>query len=322
MKLATLCLMTSLTAGVPLAAFAQAGYPAKPVRLIIGFPPGSAADVVARIFAAKLGDGVKQTIVVENRPGAGSNIAAEAVVRAPADGYTLFMGSIANTINASLYKNMSFDFGRDLAPIIGVALVPNLLVVHPSMPVRSVKELVAVAKSRPNEIFYGSSGNGTSPHLSAVLFGSMAGIKIVHVPYKGSPQAVTDLVAGRVQLMFAPASTALPFIKAGKLRALAASTAKRAAIAPDLPTVDEAGIKGFETTIWFALYAPEATPRDIIGRINGASVQALADADLVQKFAAQGIEPTGGTAAQAAEFTRSELGKWAKVVRESGAKLD
>ncbi len=321
MKLITLCVVSCLSAAAPLAALGQV-YPSKPVRLVLGFPPGSAADVVGRIFAAKLSDGVKQSIVVDNRPGAGSNIATEAVARAPADGYTLFMGSVANTINASLYKNLPFDFGRDFAAITGIASVPNLLVVHPSMPVRSVRELIAVAKSRPNEILYGSSGNGTSPHLSAVLFSSMAGIKIVHVPYKGSPAAVTDLVAGRVQVMFAPASTALPFIKTGRLRALAASTAKRPAIVPDLPTVAEAGVKGFETAIWFALFAPEATPKDIIERLNAASVLALADADLKQKLAAQGIDPIGGTVAQTAEFTRNELSKWAKVVRESGAKLD
>ena len=321
MKLVTLCLMGSLVSVAPLAALAQA-YPAKPLRLVLGFPPGSAVDVVGRIFAAKLGEAVRQTVVVENRPGAGSNIAAEAVVRAPADGYTLFMGSIANTINASLYKSLPFDFGRDLAAISGIASLPNLLVVHPSMPVHSVRELIATAKARPNDILFGSSGNGTSPHLSAVLFGSMAGVKIVHVPYKGSPEAVTDLVAGRTQMMFAPASTALPFVKSGKLRALATSTAKRAAIMPDLPTVDEAGVKGFETSLWFALYAPTATPGDILGRLNGAAAQALNDADLKQKFAAQGIDPFGGTVAQTAEFTRSELAKWAKVVRESGARLD
>jgi len=321
MKLVTLCLVTSLILAAPLAAFAQT-YPAKPVRLVLGFPPGSAVDVVGRIFAAKLGEAVRQTVVVENRPGAGSNIAAEAVVRAPADGYTLFMGSIANTINASLYKSLPFDFGRDLTAISGIASLPNLLVVHPSMPVHSVRELIATAKARPNDILFGSSGNGTSPHLSAVLFGSMAGVKIVHVPYKGSPEAVTDLVAGRTQMMFAPASTALPFVKSGKLRALATSTVKRAAIMPDLPTVDEAGVKGFETSLWFALYAPEATPKDIIGRLNAAAAQALNDADLKQKFAAQGIDPFGGTVAQTADFTRAEIAKWAKVVRESGARLD
>ena len=190
------------------------------------------------------------------------------------------------------------------------------------MPVHSVRELIATAKARPNDILFGSSGNGTSPHLSAVLFGSMAGVKIVHVPYKGSPEAVTDLVAGRTQMMFAPASTALPFVKSGKLRALATSTAKRAAIMPDLPTVDEAGVNGFETSLWFALYAPEATPKDIIGRLNAAAAQALNDADLKQKFAAQGIDPFGGTVAQTADFTRAEIAKWAKVVRESGARLD
>ncbi|MGQ0752157.1 MAG: tripartite tricarboxylate transporter substrate binding protein, partial [Betaproteobacteria bacterium] len=303
-------------------AFGQAAYPAKPVRVILGFPPGAAADVVTRIVAAKLSEDLKHSFVVENRPGASSNIAAEFVIRSPGDGYTLLMGTIANTINASLYRKLPFDFARDLAPITSIASVPNLLVVHPSLPARSVRELIAVAKAHPNEILFGSSGNGTSPHLSGVLFNSMAQVKMVHVPYKGSPQAVTDLVAGRVQVMFAPASTALPFIKSAKLRALAASTSRRAAVMPELPTVAEAGITGFETSIWFALFAPEATPKDVIERLNAASVQAVSDGEVKRKLSAQGIDALGGTVAQTAELVRSELAKWAKVVRESGATLD
>ena len=314
--------IASLGAALPFAALGQAQYPVKPVRVILGFPPGAAADVVTRIVSAKLSDELKQSFVVENRPGASSNIAAEVVVRAPADGYTILMGTIANTINASLYRKLPFDFGRDLAPIASIASVPNLLVVHPSLPARSVKELIGIAKAHPNEILFGSSGNGTSPHLSGVLFNSMAKVSMVHVPYKGSPQAVTDLVAGRVQVMFAPASTALPFIKSGKLRALASSTLRRPAIVPDLPTVSEAAINGFETSIWFALFAPAATPKDIIERLNAASAQALADGDVRQKFAAQGIDPLGGSVAQTADLVRSELAKWARVVRESGATVD
>lgn len=321
MKFVTLAIAACLAGTAPLAVFGQA-YPARPVRVILGFPPGAAADIVTRVVAAKLSEDMKQGFVVENRPGAGSNIAAEFVVRAPADGYTLLMGTIANTINASLYKKLPFDFARDLAPIASIASVPNLLVVHPSLPARSVKELIAIAKAYPNEILFGSSGNGTSPHLSGVLFNSMAQVKMVHVPYKGSPQAVTDLVAGRVQVMFAPASTALPFVKDGKLRALAASSARRAAIVPELPTVAEAGIKGFETSIWFALFAPEATPKDVIERLNAASVRAVNDSEVKRKLGAQGIDPLGGTVAQTAELVRAEIAKWARVVRESGATLD
>ena len=321
MKQTAFVFAAAIAMAAPPPAMAQA-YPAKPVRMVLGFPPGSAADVVTRLVAVKMQDDLKQTLLVENRPGASSNIAAELVARSPADGYTLFMGTIANTINASLYRKLSFDFGRDFAPIAGIASVPNVLVVHPSMPVRSVKELIAFAKARPNEILYGSSGNGTSPHLSAVLFNTMAGVRMVHVPYKGSPQAVTDLVAGRVQVMFAPASTALPFIKSGKLRALAASTAQRVGILPDVPTVAEAGVKGFETSIWFALFAPAGTPKDIVERLNAAATKALADGDLKAKYAAQGIDTIGGTTAQITDLVRSELAKWAKVVRESGAKVD
>src|SRR6476620_9073500 len=249
-------------------ASAQTSYPVKPVRIIIGFPPASAADIVGRVVAAKMSDGLGQQLVIENRPGASSNIATEAVVRAPADGYTLFMGTIANTINASLYSKLPFDFARDLAPIAAVASVPNLLVVHPSLPVRSVQDLINVAKAKPGEILYGSSGNGTGPHLSGELFNLMAHVKLVHIPYKGSPQAMTDLLGGRVMAMFSPASTALPHIKAGTLRALAASSARRTSVAPDLPTVAEAGLPGFETSVWFGLLAPAATPRDIIERLN------------------------------------------------------
>ncbi len=322
MKIIVLFLTAALALIASGATWSQSGYPAKPVRVVLGFPPGSAADVVTRIVSAKMGEGLRQGFVIDNRPGASSNIAAETVVRAPADGYTLFMGTIANTINASLYKNLGFDFSRDLAPIAGVASVPNLLVVHPSMPVRSVKELIAFAKARPNEVLYGSSGNGTSPHLSGVLFNTMARIKLVHVPYKGSPQAVTDLVAGRVQVMFAPASTALPFIRAGKLRALASSGAQRAAIAPDLPTVAQAALPGFETSIWFALLAPAGTPREIVERLNAETARALADTDVKSKFAAQGIETMGGTTAQIAALIREETVKWARVVQDSGAKID
>jgi tripartite-type tricarboxylate transporter receptor subunit TctC len=297
-------------------------YPAKPVKLLIGFPPGSAADVVARMVAPRLGEGLGQQVVVDNRPGAGSSIAAEAAVRSPADGYTLFLGSVANAINSTLNKGLSFDFAKELAPVAGVATLPNLLVVHPSLPARSVAELVAAARANPGTILYGSSGNGTSPHLSGELFNLAADVKLVHIPYKGSPQAVTDLLAGRVQVMFSPVSTVLAQIKAGKLRALASTGAQRTAAAPGLPTVSESGLPGFETSIWFGLFAPAGTPRAIVERLARETARAIGGPDIRARLAAQGVDVMPKTPEQLGEYVREETDKWAQVVRASGARLD
>jgi tripartite-type tricarboxylate transporter receptor subunit TctC len=297
-------------------------YPVKAVKLLIGFPPGSAADVVARIVTPRLGERLGQPVIADNRPGAGSSIAAEAAVRSPADGYTLLLGSVANAINASLNKDITFDFAKELAPVAGVATLPNLLVVHPSLAARSVQELVAAAKANPGAILYGSSGNGTSPHLSGELFNLMADVKLVHIPYKGSPQAVTDLLAGRVQVMFSPASTVLPHIKAGKLRALASTGAQRTAAAPDLPTVSESGLPGFETSIWFGLFAPAATPRDVIDRLARETAGVISAPDVRRQLAAQGVDPLPKTPEQLGEYVRDETDKWGQVVRNSGARVD
>ena len=278
--------------------------------------------MAARLVAAKMSESLGQSVLIENKPGAGSNIATESVVRAPADGYTLFLGTIANTINASLSKNLPFDFGRDLAPVASLASLPNLLVVTPSLGVSTVQELVAAAKRKPGEILYGSSGNGTGPHLSGELFNLMAGVKLTHVPYKGSPQAMTDLLGGRVQAMFAPASTALPHIKAGTLKVLAVSSAKRTGASPELPTIAESGLPGFETAVWFGLLAPAGTPRDIIERLNREANRALADPGVKAQFAVQGIDAMGGTAEQFAAYIKDETAKWARVVQASGAKID
>ena len=297
-------------------------WPSKPLRIVVGFPPGASADVAARLVAAKMSESLGQSVLIENKPGAGSNIATESVVRAPADGYTLLLGTIANTINASLSKNLSFDFGKDLAPVTSLASLPNLLVVNPSLGVSTVQELVATAKRKPGEILYGSSGNGTGPHLSGELFNLMAGVKLTHVPYKGSPQAMTDLLGGRVQAMFAPASTALPHIKAGTLKVLAVSSAKRTGSSPELPTIAESGLPGFETSVWFGLLAPTGTPRDIIERLNREANRAIADPAVKTQFAAQGIDGMGGTAEQFAAYIKDETAKWARVVQASGAKID
>jgi len=313
-----LCMLALL----PGAASAQGAYPNRPVKIVVGFPPGSSADVTARILARKLSDSLGQQVLVENRPGAGSNIAAESVVRSPADGYTLLLGTVANTINASMAKNLSFNFATDLAPIALVTSVPNILVAHPSLNVSTVPELIALAKSKPEQIPYASSGNGTSPHLSGELFNLMAGVKLVHVPYKGSSQAVTDLLAGRTPVMFSPASTVLAHIQNGSLKALAVTSAKRAAFLPALPTVSESGLTGFDTSVWCGLLAPAGTPREIIDKMAQASTQALAAADVKSQLAAQGIDPLGGTPAELARYISQETEKWSKLAQATGAKIE
>ena len=299
-----------------------AAYPVKPVRVIAGFPPGSGADITARVIGQKLGDALGQQFLVDNRIGAGSNIAAELAAKAAADGYTVFLGTVANTINATLYARLPFDFARDFAPVVLATSAPNVLVVHPSVPARSVAELIKLAKAHPGQLNYASSGTGTAPHLSAEMFKSMAGINLVHIPYKGSPQAVTDLLGGQVALMFSPASTVLPQVKGGRLRALAVTTSARMASLPGLPTVAESGLSGFETVTWFGFLLPAATPRDIVTRLNAEIVKVLAQSEARQQFASQGIDIIGGTPEQFAAYIRDEIVKWARVIRESGARAE
>lgn len=297
-------------------------YPVKSIRVISGFPPGSGADITARIIGARLSDALGQQVVVDNRPGAGSNIAAEIAAKSPADGYTLFIGTVANTINATLYSKLPFDFARDFAPVALTTAAPNVLVVHPSVPAKSVKELIALARSRPGQLNFASAGTGTAPHLSGELFNAMAGVRMVHIPYKGSPPAVTDLLAGEVALMFSPSSTVLPHVKTGRLRALAVSTATRLPSLPELPTVAESGLKGYETITWFGFVAPARTPPAVVARLNAEIVKVLALPEVRNLFASQGIETLGGTPEQFAEYIREEIAKWAKVIRLSGARAE
>jgi len=297
-------------------------YPARSIRVIVGFPPGSGADITARVIGAKAGEALAQQVIVDNRPGAASNIAAELAAKTPADGYTLFIGTVANTINATLYPRLPFDFARDFAPVALTTAAPNVLVVHTSVPAKSVKELIALAKSRPGQLNYASAGTGTAPHLSGELFNAMAGIRMVHIPYKGSPPAVTDLLAGEVALMFSPSSTVLPHVKSGRLRALAVTTAARLPSLPELPTVAESGFKGYETITWFGFVAPAKTPQAIVARLNAEIVKVLALPEVRNPFAIQGIEVIGGTPEQFASYIRDEITKWAKVIRLSGAKAD
>jgi len=313
-------LVATLLCAVP-GATAQS-YPVKSIRVISGFPPGSGADITARVIGARLGDALGQQVVVDNRPGAGSNIAAEIAAKSPADGYTLFIGTVANTINATLYAKLPFDFARDFAPVALTTAAPNVLVVHPSVPAKSVKELIALAKSRPGQLNFASAGTGTAPHLSGDLFNAMAGVRMVHIPYKGSPPAVIDLLAGEVALMFSPASTVLPHVKTGRLRALAVTTPARLASLPELPTVAESGLKGYETLTWFGFVAPARTPPTVVTRLNAEIVKVLALPDVRNLFASQGIETLGGTPDHFAGYIRDEIAKWAKVIRLSGAKAE
>lgn len=308
----------ALAAALP-AGLAQAQeYPARPPRLLLGFPPGSAADAAARVIAPPLGTALGQSIVVENRPGAGSNIATEQAVRAAPDGYTLFLGSVANTINASLQRDLPFDFARDLAPIAPLVSVPNLLVVHPSVPAQNVAELVALA--RGGQLFFGSSGIGTAPHLSGELFNLMTGTRMTHVPYPGSGQAVTDLLAGRVGVMFSPASTVIQHVRAGRLRGLASTGATRTAAAPELPTMIESGLTGFVSAVWFGLMAPAATPAPIIARLAEAVRVAMNTGETRAQLAAQGFDVLDGGPADLARLIAEETAKWARVVEASGAR--
>ena len=318
---ALVALLVIATVTLPVAQ-GQSSYPVKPIRIMLGFTPGSLIDLTTRLITPRLADALGQQVIVENKPGASSNIATEQVIRAPADGYTLLMGGVVNPINTTLYSSLPFDFIRDTAPIVLVGTAPSLLVVHPSVPVRSLQEFIDYVRKRPGEITYGSSGNGTAPHLAGEMLNLMAGIKLVHVPYKSSPQAMTDLLAGRVQATFSPPSTAMPHLKAGSLRGIASTGARRASAAADLPTMIEAGLPDYAGEVWMGLFAPAATPTAIIERINREVVQILAMQEVRAQFAAQAIDPLGGSAQSFADYLRSETAKWAQVVRASGAKVD
>jgi tripartite-type tricarboxylate transporter receptor subunit TctC len=309
--------LTLAAAFLPGLASAQE-YPARAPRLLIGFPPGSAADVAARVIMPPLGQALGQSIIVENRPGAGSNIATEQAARAAPDGYTLFLGSVANTINASLQRDLPFDFARDLAPVAPLVSIPNLLVVHPSVPANNVAELIALA--RAGQLFFGSSGIGTAPHLSGELFNLMTGTRMTHVPYPGSAQAVTDLLAGRVGVMFSPASTVIQHIRTGRLRGLASTGATRTAAAPELPTMIESGLAGFLSSVWFGLMAPGATPAPIITRLAEAVRVALNTGETRAQLTAQGFDVLEGGPAEMARLIAEETTKWARVVEASGAR--
>lgn len=296
-------------------------YPNRPVHVIIGLTAGSGVDVMARIVGQKLAESMGQPFIIENRPGAGSNIGTRYAASAEPDGYTIFVATVANAINATLYKNLTFDVLRDFSPVILAARAPNLLVVNPSVPAKSVQELIALAKARPGKLTVGSSGIGTSPQMTAVLFRHRAGINVVDVPFKGGPEATSALLGGQIDYLFAITSTALPHVKAKRLRALGVTSRERTALLPDVPTVSEAGLPGFEAVTWFGFAVPKGTPPAIVDRLNKEIGKILAMPDVKAKLAVQGIDVAGGSPEQFGSYMRDEFAKWGSLVKESGLSI-
>jgi tripartite-type tricarboxylate transporter receptor subunit TctC len=310
-----------LLAASPPPASAQQ-YPTKTVRLIVAYAAGGGTDIVGRVIAQKLGEGLGRQVIVDNRPGGGGNIATDIAVRSPADGYTLLMGNVGPiAVNPHLYK-LSFDPLRDLSPISLIALAPLLVVVHPSLPVGSLKDLIALARREPGKLTYSSAGVGSSNHLAGALFNIEAATNVVHVPYKGAAPAVTDLIAGNVQLSFQTLPSIGGNVRSKRLKALAVSSARRSSVYPEVPTAAEAGLKGFEVSAWYSLVVPAGTPRQIVDRLREELVKALGQKEVLDRLTAEGAEPVGNTPEAFGEFMRAESAKWAKVVKVSGMKAD
>jgi tripartite-type tricarboxylate transporter receptor subunit TctC len=298
-------------------------WPAKPIKWVVPFAPGGTTDILARTVGEKLALALGQPVIIENKPGAGGGVGAEFVARAASDGYTIMGGTIStHAINASLYKNLPYDPVKDFVPIVLLARVPNMLVVNPDVPAKNVAELIVLLKANPGKYTFASSGNGTSQHLSGELFKSMSGTDMQHIPYKGSPPALQDVMGGQVTMTFDNITTAWPLAKSGKLRALAVTTATRSSIAPDVPTLSESGLPGFEVGSWQGVFAPAGTPPDIVRRLNAEIVRILGLPDVKEKLAGLGAELVGNTPEEFAVLVKAEVVKWADVVRKSGAKVD
>jgi len=298
-------------------------YPAKTVRIVVPFPPGAGADIVTRLIAPKLGSVFGQQFVVDNRAGAAGHIGAEIAAHAAPDGYTLLSTPASIVISRSLYPKLNYDIEKDLDPVVLIASAPFVLVVHPSLPVKNVKELIALARAKPGELYYASTGNGGTPHLTTEIFRTQAKINIVHVPYKGTPPAVTDVLAGQVQMMFANTLSVLPHVRSGRLRALAISSSKRSAAAPELPTVAESGVPGFDASTWFGMFAPSGTQKEIIGRLNGEVRKIVQTAEVRARLISQGADPAIGlTPEEFRVYVRSELVKWEKAVKAVGVRIE
>jgi len=297
-------------------------YPTKPVRFVVPFPAGGTTDIIVRILGQRLTRDWKHQVIVDNRPGGGANIGADVAMRSPADGYTLFMASTAHSINVTLYPKLTYDPIRDFTPISTVADTAQVLVVHPSIPVSSVRELIALLKRRPGDLTYSSAGNGSQPHLTAEMFKMLTGTSMVHVPYKGGPQAMTDLIAGHVALSFATAPTAVPNVKSGRVRALGVSSRERIPALPDVPTIGDAGVPGFQANNVFGVVGPPGLAAALVDRINAAVVDVLKDPTVRSSLSEQGAEPRSSTPAEYAALIRDEVARWGKVVRQSGARID
>jgi tripartite-type tricarboxylate transporter receptor subunit TctC len=295
-------------------------YPTKPIRWIVGYTPGGTADMLARAVGQKLTESWGQQVIVENRPGAGTNIGTEVAAKAAPDGYTLFMPTVANAINPTLYPRLSFDIMRDFVHITNFAKVPGIVVVHPSVPAKNVKELIALAKAHPDSLRHGSTGIGSPHHLAGEIFKTMAGVKMVHVPYRGATPAITDIIAGHIEVYFGAMVSTLPHVKSGRVRALGVTTLKRVAAVPDIPTISEQGLKGFETGSWFGVSVPTGTSKDIVNRLHRESVRILALPEVRDRMASEGAEFVADTPEQFTAFLRSELEKWGRAVKASGAR--
>jgi tripartite-type tricarboxylate transporter receptor subunit TctC len=314
--------LISLASGRGWAQSVAPAYPVKPIRWVLAFgAPGGAPDTIARTIGPKLTEAWGHQVIVDPRTGAGGTIATDIVAKSPPDGYTLLLASPSHAINGSLYSRLPYDPVADFAPVMRIADVPNIVVVHPSVPARSVKQLIALAKARPGLLNYGSAGSGSSQHLAGELFKKMAGVDMVHVPYKGGGAVVIDLISGQLQVTFG-STTSLPGIRSGRLIALAVTTAKRVSVLPDLPTVSEAGLPGYEAAAWYAVFAPARTPRPIIEKFQGEVARAMKLPDVRERFATQMIEPVGSPPSELAAFLEREIAKWGAIVRASGAKAD
>ena len=307
---------------VPAGSVMAQTYPSKPITLIVPFPAGGTTDALARTIGQKLQEAWGQPVIVDNRGGAGATIGANMVAKAAPDGYTLLMGAIHHTIAPSVYKKLPYNFQKDLAPVTVVAVVPNVLVVNPSVPAKSVKELIEYAKANPGKLTYGSNGNGTAQHLIGTQFNLLAGTDIAHVPYKGSGPLTTDLLAGQISMSFDTVTPVLQYIKAGKLRALAVATAKRSTALPDVPTLSEAGLTGFDVASWYGVLAPAGTPKEIVAKLHDEIVKILNMPEVKKRFADLGAEPVGNTPEQMAAQIKSETDKFAKLVKDANVKVE
>lgn len=297
-------------------------YPSKPIRLVVPYPPGGTTDILTRLVGQKLTEAWGQQVIIDNRAGASGNIGAEAVVRSAGDGYTLLSASTVHTVNPSLYSKLPYDPLKDFTPITLLAQVANILVVHPSLPVKTVKEFIAFAKKRPGQLNFSSAGNGSAPHLTAEMFKMRTGVNIVHVPYKGAAPAMADLLAGHVELTFATAPSAVPYVKSGRLRALGVSSATRIPALPDVPTIAEAGVPGYEAIGWNGLVGPSGMQPAIVDKLNAEVVKIMLVPEVIKRLGDLGLEPRTSTPAEFAAFLKAEVVKWAKVVKDSGAKID